>query len=437
MASGRQDEKVIGLLLAGLFVLPIVATLHFSSTFANFLGACFMLALAITARLAFSNKPRSRKVMPPGLAIGLVAAVAVILAGWIYQGIEFWSDAKLATYVSGVLLFFAFSRAFECNDTLVGLLSRIKLIVLAGVSLVFLIYIFFSATVPVFTIKAQPPLFSHLRHLNYELYFGIILAIGGYLTARRKGLFLTLLLLLLFLSVWSGGRGSALAVLAALIFLGIFSRPCPFWKTMGMLLILGTVATALVFATGKQQVLRDTLGYSSVIFVETEKTQSTQSGNPASLPAAKLKRFTAGRTGMWYDSVAMVTAHGAAALLTGLGPDAYRKFQIRPGFVHPHNSLVQIFMEFGLLGLGMFGLLLLRFIKVSVEICRNSGDLRQHLAAAMFVGGVVFSMADGIFHHVGPFAMMIFAMAFLQSITSVASAEENRPAKQELAGFRR
>ncbi|MFC1695406.1 O-antigen ligase family protein [Pseudomonadota bacterium] len=385
------------LLIFGLFAVPVLTTLNYTSTDTNFLGACLMLAVAAAAWLKLTSQPQQRIYRISRFQYGFAIAMALVIVGWMIQGIPFWSIQKSMTYLAALILYLTFCRALQDDHELLRQLVSIKLLVLSAVSVFFILFIYSSAIESASELKESPPVFTHLRHLNYELYFGVILASYSLLSGRKNLLIAVLMSMLVFLTIWSGGRGSMLAITAALIYLIVFSRHLPVWRLMAILAALAIIMMVIIFSSEKQYLLINTIEYSVT---------------------TKPQQFTAGRTIIWLDTINTVLAKGPAAILTGLGPDAFREYQISPGRVHTHNLLSQAFIEFGLIGLAVLTAILARFAILSIRLCKNSREPAHHLAAALFFGGVVFSMFDGIFHHIAPLVMMVLTMAFLQSASA-------------------
>ncbi len=389
---------MMALLFTGLFAVPILATLAYTTTRANLFGASIMFAVVLAGLLVGGESGRKVEVRFSRTHAVFTALVLVVVAGWSLQGIEFWAAEKTWTLLGALLLYLVFVRVFTRQGEIAGLIGSLKLLAVAATSLFFVAYI----NLPVFdsgpSIKEFPPVFGHLRHFNYELYFAILLSVYGLLSGRRSVMLTALLFLLIYLSVWSGGRGNGLAVATSIGFLLIFSRHLRIWRLSAVLACFAVVAAVIVFASGIQYLLVDTV-------------QVTVSSSAA--------KMTSGRTNIWLDSINTVVSGGPLAVFTGLGPGAFREYGIRPGYLHPHNSLLQAFMEFGLIGLGVFIGMLMRFGWLSIQLVRATKDPLAHLAAAMFWGGVVFSMVDGIFHHVLPLTMMVFIMAYLRSLASL------------------
>jgi O-antigen ligase len=408
-----KHKPLLALLFTSLFAVPVLSTLAYPSTATNFLGSWLMLTVAGAGLLVLKDKQVENSPRFSRTFFVYAFLMAGIIIGWLAQGIEFWSEPKMLTFVAALILYLVYSRILARNEDVLNLLVKTKLSVLVMLSILFVLYIYLATIVPERSIKESPPIFLHLRHFNYELYFGLVLAGYCILTGRKNLVLSIVLFLFVFLSIWSGGRGAILGLGVAMTFLIAFSRHLNIWRLSTILLAFALVATIIIFATGKQYLLVNTVDY-------------TMSTKPATI--------TAGRTHFWWDSINAVVSRGPVAILTGLGPDAFRHYDIVPTYVQPHNSLIQAFMEFGLIGLGILLSILARFTILSVKIARASRNPAHHLAGAMFVGGVAFSMVTGILHHVFPLAMMMFTMAFLKASSvelDKAQAESFNPSLNE------
>ena len=163
---------------------------------------------------------------------------------------------------------------------------------------------------------------------------------------------------------------------------------------MSRLLILSVLSLVIILLTNQDAILANTLGYSKEY---------------------DLDRFSAGRVSIWNKAISVVLNEGIIATLTGLGPDAFGRWGLDRVVIQPHNAFVQCFMEFGLLGLLVFILFITKTMINAVHLLKNSDDQLMQVIAASFIGGMAFSLVDGIFYHAYPLLMMIFLSATINA----------------------
>lgn len=70
-------------------------------------------------------------------------------------------------------------------------------------------------------------------------------------------------------------------------------------------------------------------------------------------------------------------------------------------------------MEFGAVGLTLFVALIVSLTRKSIVLVRSSSSDTDVLAGALLVGGLVFSLVDGIFYHTVATVMMVILIAYV------------------------
>ena len=139
---------------------------------------------------------------------------------------------------------------------------------------------------------------------------------------------------------------------------------------------------------------------------------------------------------LWEDVLAAVSTRP----LLGFGPEGYQTSGCcAPATVQAHNALLQVAVEFGLLGLLAF-LWLVRATIVNAMArlwTQKQGGLvvnqAQALIVAMMVSLIAFSMVDGIFYHVVPLLIFSILCALLRAGSDPSDALDeitNPPASE-------
>jgi hypothetical protein len=123
------------------------------------------------------------------------------------------------------------------------------------------------------------------------------------------------------------------------------------------------------------------------------------------------------------------------APLIGYGPDGYRTSQCCSRHnVQPHNSILQVLLESGLLGLGAAVMLIWRsFRRPVAELLRirSSEDIdrTQALLVSILFGFFVYSLVDGLFFHVVPLVLFAIIAGLFFASSSQRRTDTNAPPK--------
>jgi len=387
------NNLLIGLLLT-LFLVPILVSVHNYSYYANNTAAYLQLALCV---FVFIKHRLYRELADIKLKRGIWAYLLVLLlifGGWLYQYIPFQGIYRSWVYLSAIVLYLVLLAVAQRDPLFLSMFIRTKQLVIFSVGIFFILFIYFFAEPEIINLKNHPPVFRHLRHLNYEIFFGVLIATLCIISGKNRTEQTAVLFVLIFLTAWSGGRGSVLGVLVSLGLLWFFLSGANRKQLMSRLLILSVLSLVIILLTNQDAILANTLGYSKEY---------------------DLDRFSAGRVSIWNKAISVVLNEGIIATLTGLGPDAFGRWGLDRVVIQPHNAFVQCFMEFGLLGLLVFILFITKTMINAVHLLKNSDDQLMQVIAASFIGGMAFSLVDGIFYHAYPLLMMIFLSATINA----------------------
>ena len=143
----------------------------------------------------------------------------------------------------------------------------------------------------------------------------------------------------------------------------------------------------------------------------------------------------------WFDAVEMAMERP----WFGYGPGNYgqvfpehrkRWLGVRRETVHPHNELIELLTEYGLLGLGLFVGALVSLCVALVRLIKPSGRLYHALPAAAFLAALVGTLVHGLFD----FELRIFPNALMFAVLAgcaVAPIMQQRSdvSSQRSAGF--
>lgn len=243
-------------------------------------------------------------------------------------------------------------------------------------------------------IKASPPIYWHLRHLNYDAAFAVGLAWAFLASSnrpwQRNRLHLLALLAFGFISVWSAARGQ---LLATAIFILVFAISTDL-RSVRRSLLAGFLAFLLGAAT---------------VFLSGETYFVDQTANYSSL-SNSVDKISATRLTIWKKSLEAMSNYW----IFGLGPDGLLGPLSHFRIAQPHNFIVQWLGEFGVIGTAAIFLTLALLCKKCVNIL-HSGQYSAITSgtAALLLSIPFYALVDGLFYHAAPIIMFMLLTGFL------------------------
>ncbi|MBK1885416.1 O-antigen ligase family protein [Marinobacter sp. DY40_1A1] len=289
-------------------------------------------------------------------------------------------------YLSHILFFFtAVFFLSACSENYARLL-RWKILSVFSVCIIFFVFRFLDKVEFYETVFRYPPIYRHLRHLNYDLMLAVGACFFLLCSGRIRELsFYSLVSLFVLISLWSGGRGQLLAFVVFLVLLSVTGGG----RESLVTLIIAVLMTFLIWVSGDSRFM---LG-------QLERT----------LYFTNINGVSSGRLNIWKDTWLEIMSGG----WFGHGADQFRIFY-DSWIVHPHNAALQFMFEYGVAGL----LLFVSFILWTASVCLKSvfasrlkGDVA--VTAALILAMYAYSMVDGIFYHAIPFSFMVLLSAGL------------------------
>jgi O-antigen ligase len=264
----------------------------------------------------------------------------------------------------------------------------------------------------------HPPLNSNIRHTGYQAlaaisfftFFILSPSVERVVNVRHIAV-MSILVAFLF---WMGGRGSILSFLImasvvcwVLVVKGF--RPKFYLASLLISVVIGFLVAELftVFTWN---------GIINLISKMFEKTAGLISGQPSM------------RIQIWLTT--LESFMGSPAL--GLGSQGYYFMENRIGwFVHPHNSVLQFLIEWGVIGTLLFLALIFKalFFGFRNLLTLQKSPLLQHVitAGAVIISLSAHSVVDGTYFHPQPSAYLAIAYAIWVSSAMRKSAPGNSP----------
>lgn len=322
----------------------------------------------------------------------------VCMMGWIAQGVRLDEIDRTSFYVVQPFFVLAASAWFRsAGDAGLQTIYWAKLVATAcAVSYLFLTL--WLAAVPDMDWRqvGKLPIYRNIRHLGYDL--AVVASLGVMFWPLQKCSNRTfgwiLFGLLGYVSVWSAGRGQILAFFA---FIGVFCALLPDWSRRRYLLppCVAFSAGGALFCVLNPDLAVWIIGKSS---------------------AGSADEITSGRLNIWIDTIQKFAKADWLGIFVGLGPDAFVRHSIAPWLVQPHNFVIQILLEFGIVGLAAVALSALDFIRRSMSLLRSSAPSALSTGAIAAIAALIlYGMVDGIFYHASPFMASMLLVAFVLS----------------------
>lgn len=372
-----RSERATTLLAAGLVILPLLQAFPIDFDRSALL---FVLFPALWAgRASLSSAWLQLAQLPRWTRLLLLAALALVILS-----VAFAAHPAPAAVTAASWLFLAAtallaSRLVQTDATAhARLLAAIALGSAFGTLLTWLLWTLGG--------RGQIPLYAHHRHLGLHTLAGacaatallvrpalprssrIVWAAVGIIT--WAGLF------------WSGGRGPVLALCGALAFWAALSarpqrRALFLWATLQLFAGLGLSA---LFATDRPE-----LGWWHAF----ERTAGATK-------AANVSALTSTRSEFWQEAF----RHGLASPWLGHGPDAYRFLTPKLDGQQPHNLLLQLWLDLGLLGgLAFLTLLAALLFRATRRAWTARGTSPETAWLTLLVAALLIGMLDGAFYH--------------------------------------
>jgi O-antigen ligase len=225
-----------------------------------------------------------------------------------------------------------------------------------------------------------PPIFGHIRHLGLSIGFlSLILFTRTASSTLIAALFRVARILGLALVFWSGTRASILAWICCIAIFVLLDRT---W--LKTLLIDTTVAILI------SQIPPPAFPINQWTPGALARTVQELSGSATSATAAISMRLD-----IWRSTLSALIESGN--LWTGFGGNGFARLQVIHGVqigmrpqVHPHNAIVQILCDWGLIGLLLIFALLANSLVKPMFLDRESSD-------PMAVSGIAYLLVTAMF----------------------------------------
>ena len=234
---------------------------------------------------------------------------------------------------------------------------------------------------PEFPVAGHWAINGNIRRVGYQLEAAVLAAIPFLFEKGKRLLAGVIILAMLWLIFWLGGRASVLGVLAGILSLGFFLG----WRRS---FLLAGIYLGLFVSIGFID-----------LEISTVNTNYTPTKIQQTLHARSIHQFSSGRDDVWRLELRKLKK----SPLIGNGPQSYFFYPGHPpSVIHAHNFLLQFLGEWGVLGAGLFlYLLCLAFkqgFKNLTKETRNHSLTPERLAGwAMITGLTTTAFFGGIY----------------------------------------
>ena len=375
-------ESNVGSAAVRLFGLPIV----------------MMELCTIVSALLLGWRPleqlRSLSIASRGLLVGLLALAfgTAILAAPRPQSAILWTDISL------LHLLFGFAIAHLVQDSTGWERRLIWPAVVAGLSIfAIMLMLFVNVRHPIsFDWRYMGFGVSNVRQLGFYSAVGTAAALG--LAIRRRGVKQALFMLAgglsLSIALWSGTRGAPVALASALLLLLVFFPAVRTIRTLFATLSISVIAVVIAM----QQAPPDPhYGFWRL---------------GASVGAPSLNDLSSNRIAIWHDAWDSFLSRP----LFGFGEAQFGfvRPEIGVAYLHPHNILLQLLFQWGIVGSAIVAALSVIFIRACRGLAAGTAEM---VIPAAFVALVIaiYSLFDGALFHTYPTMMFAFSISILVS----------------------
>ena len=256
------------------------------------------------------------------------------------------------------------------------------------------------------------PGFRNIRHFGYYNVVAIIFAAGLLLSYRSLLKIFGIIVMIIgwIFIFWSGSRSAfvSLIVSACVVKIFLYKKSYSFFKWFIIALFLGLILQQAIFPD-----LNGSLGVKRWIDKFDGGIINTDINN-----------ISSGRMRIWKTTF----IHIFEKPLLGFGPDGFIYLQPNPApeLVHPHNLLLQLAIEWGVIGLVLFIIIGIYLIVISLKKINKESSDNMNFARItglwLLLDYVVFGLIDGTFYH--PFSLLFLAIASAMAVQGIAVSDD-------------
>lgn len=240
------------------------------------------------------------------------------------------------------------------------------------------------------------PGFSNIRHIGYLLLLGSAVSLGAIISGHDKRLHFPLAIINIALIIWFGSRGPFAAIIAAIIIAFVIF---PAFRKIDKLFI---IASIMGLAALVSQIIPSPPNGSYNIFNRIDVTQSEHRADSEK----NVDAISSGRLVMWKDAAQMIAQNPL-----GHGSDQfkYTAKSAKGASRHPHNAILQIFFEWGLVGGAAFLFLIAMMMRMILN--KFIAGKSEAIFLVPTIAACLFALMDGLLFYALPIALLSLLIA--------------------------
>lgn len=327
-----------------------------------------------------------------------------------------------ALYIFITLYIFALVRFIHIkNINASAVFAAYMLGVLVLITQLLVLYLFFDAP-NIGEWGIHPPLGGHVRLMGMIAAVAVItnsiflLVKATHALPKMAILIITSPIYMAFL-IWTGSR--ATLVFCLLCLTGLLITQCYFKKLQLKRLLLVACLFLLAIPLAEKTSILPWMGFHRMV-------EASQSNNPTILSTSEaVDTVTSGRLKIWQLSAQALERQ----YWFGYGPNGYFFLPERQeDFIHPHNIVIQVLIEWGLLG-GSLLLFILAglvfFVIKQLPLAIRSGNVNYLIPAFIVLMLSFNALTDGVFFVAEPLFCMATAIAWLLASNKIIDVRDN------------
>lgn len=246
----------------------------------------------------------------------------------------------------------------------------------------------------------NPPFYNHIRHSGFHINIAIVCSCFLIFHYYKRNLLLMLsqtglLLTLLSFMIWTGGRGSLLSIIFALIVSSTLSS-----KFREIALIIFGCFILSIFISEFFRVYN----WNGIFRIYN------------SFSAEQLETISSGRTSLWLEAIKTLNIKN---IWYGHGPESFFLLGIRNYHIQPHNFIIQFIMEWGLIGTALFVGFIYNTFKYIFKLKNFYLIINNHhnnlLPVMIIITTVALALTDGSLFYPQPLFYTLLSFALLHS----------------------
>jgi hypothetical protein len=400
----QPSTLVVAALVFASIVVPLLSTQWFSSMKVNMVTALALLA-ALMLQYKAVLSVIAHGLQKPMIRVGVIGLLCCSVAWHYFHALPTF-PAQLLLYLAVLLVAVSFFRhSTTCHSFLYWIaITKITIVVILSTVATICIYMDPALTASPNTAMLGLPVYRNIRHFNYDLFFAVCLTL--YLISSSKSFAATLsgaaiIGLFGYVTLLSGGRAGLLFCFFVFLLHIVFQKKRAMWNTLflGVAFCIGVLIASFVI--------------DDAYF--NQRISSSFSS-----------RVDSGRLELWRELLT-TTARSAASVLFGYGPGAISimgQSSVAIHVVQAHNVFVQLLYEFGVLGVGIAAVVVVRPIAYAARLLSGKSNQPSTISlSASALALFLYALVDGIYFHAAPlFLALTVNFAVVSSYKKLRSA---------------